>query len=175
MIRFVSASIAALALFAAQGADAQFQASDARRSSVKGGLGFTADPDTFLLGFEFDRPLQQQISLVGRLELGLEDDLVLLSPTLGARYWFDLTRTNLGGLRPLRPYVNGGMGLSYFGLDENRDDKVGFLVALGFGAEWPLTRQIALGTDMRFNIIPVGADGENFYFAWEVLGMRYRF
>ena len=81
MIRFVSASIAALALFAAQGADAQFQASDARRTSVKGGLGFTADPDTFLLGFEFDRPLQQQISLVGRLELGLEDDLVLLSPS----------------------------------------------------------------------------------------------
>ncbi len=174
MHRVLSASIAALALSAAQGADAQFSASDSQRLSLKGGIGFTVEPDSFLLGFEFDQPLQTQVSLVGRLELGVDDDIVLVSPSLSARYWFDLSRTNLGGLRPLRPFVNAGLGFSYLAWD-HRDDTVGFLIPLGFGAEWPLTPAVAVGSDMRFNIIPAGAGRESFYFAWEVLGVRYRF
>jgi hypothetical protein len=176
MHRWISIFVLAAVSVGAQSAEAQFQASDARRTSVKGGLGFTADPDAFLLGFEFDQPLQSSVSFIGRLDLAFDDNDLIVSPSVGARYWFDLTRTSLGGLRPLRPYVDAGVGFTYLDEDHNDDDDgFGLLIPLGFGAEWPITREIALGTDFHFNIIPVGADNESFYFGWQVLGVRYRF
>jgi hypothetical protein len=176
MNRWFPVCAIALVLVGAQSAQAQFQASDARRTSLKGGLGFTVDPDAFLLGFEFDQPLQSSVSFIGRLDLAFDDNDFIISPSIGARYWFDLSRTSLGGLRPLRPYVDAGLGFTYLDEDHNNHDEgFGMLIPLGFGAEWPVSREVSLGTDFHFNIIPVGADRQSFYFAWQVLGVRYRF
>jgi hypothetical protein len=147
--------------------------------SIQGGLGFTADPDTFLLEAEGNYSFGRGVSFGPAMQLGLSDNRVLLSPMVYARYGFDLRRTDLGELRRLTPYVQAGPGLTYIdhdgrGRGRDRDD-VGFLVSFGFGADYPISEHLDLGTRVLFNILPSDVLGENFYFSWQLAALRYRF
>ena len=46
---------------------------------------------------------------------------------------------------------------------------------VGFGADYPITDSVSLGSSMLFNFLPDDVVDENFYFSWQVVGVRYRF
>jgi hypothetical protein len=148
--------------------------------SVRGAIGFTLDPDTFLMAFQGDYFLDDQLSLGPLLQLGVDDDTTILAPTLNVQYAFDLTELEEDGdeiLERLKPFVQGGVGLGYIHKDRRRgdDDDVGFLLNLGFGLEYYLTDQLALGNNLLFNILPDKTNGENFFLSWQFVTLRYRF
>ncbi len=161
---------------AAQSRSARGPAED-RRLSVQAGLGFTADPDAFLLEFEGDYRLGQGLSVGALLQLGLDDDFTLVSPAGYLRYSFDLS--HLGSeLGRVTPYVQAGLGLTHIEIDGpvvGDDDDTGFLMNFGFGVEAPLTDSVSLGSKMLFNFLPDEVFGESFYFSWQVAGIRVRF
>ena len=141
--------------------------------SVQAGLGFTADPDAFLLEFEGNYRLGDGLSVGPLLQLGLDDDFTLVSPSGYVRYTFDLSHVTAPELRRLQPYVQGGLGFTY--IDDDDDDDIGFLISFGFGADYPITDSVSLGSRMLFNFLPDDVVDENFYFSWQVVGVRYRF
>lgn len=172
-----------LALVAAGSAPAEelpdVAASEARPWSLQGGLGFMVDPDAFLLGLEADYRIGNGFSLGPSIELGIDDDFTVVSPTAYLRYSFDMSGIS-ESLRPLRPFVQGGAGLTWIHLDRphssNADENdAGFLANTGFGFDYGLTRHLALGSRMLFNFMPVNVFGENFYYSWQVATLRFRF
>jgi hypothetical protein len=148
--------------------------------SIRAGLGFMASPTAFLLGFEGDYMVADQVSLGGLVELGLDDDRIIVSPVAYGRYWFDLGQYE-AELEPLVPYLQAGLGFTWWDIDRPRDDDdTAFLINFGFGAEYRFDPHLSLGSQMLFNFIPTEIhDGEpyddNFYYSWEVLTLRYRF
>src|SRR5215813_2299465 len=58
--------------------------------SLKAGLGFIADPSSFAMGFEGDYRVMEPVSVGLLTEVGLDDDVTIVSPQLFARYWPDL-------------------------------------------------------------------------------------
>src|SRR5262245_57914845 len=81
--------------------------------SVEGGVGFTADPDSFLLDFEGAYDFGNGFAVGPALQLGLDDHFVLVSPTIFGRYGFDLSGVSQPQLQRLTPYVQSGMGFTY--------------------------------------------------------------
>ncbi len=166
-------------VFGSGNATAQSREDD--RWSVSTGIGFTADPDAFLLGFEGDYRVWQGLSLGAELQLGLDDDFTIVSPTARARYSFDLSRlTRSEFFYRFQPFLQTGLGFTYIeadvpdlpGID---DDDTGFMFNFGLGAEYSLTRSLSVSSKMLFNILPGDVFGEGFYYSWEVAGLRYRF
>ena len=149
--------------------------SEEGRFSIAMGMGFTAAPDspeTFLLDFEGDYRLAQGFSLGGQIQIGLEDDYTLVSPAGYLRYTFDLDA--------VRPYAMAGFGFTYVDLDLPAgspidDDDVGFMLNFGIGTDVVLTDRISLTSKMLFNFMPDDIFGEDFYYSWEILGVRFRF
>ena len=178
-------ALSALCAVAAQAQDAYGRSggrSDTGPLSVHMGLGFTAGPSAFLLGFEADYLVFEQVSLGGLVQLALDDDYTIVSPVAYGRYWVDLGQYD-AELDPLVPYLQTGLGFTWwerdlrFGRD---DDDTAFLINFGFGAEYRFTPHLALGSQMLFNFIPTEifddrAYDDHFYYSWEVLGLRYRF
>ena len=78
------------------------------RVSLGGALGFTLDPDTFLLAFNGDYFVNDNFALGPLLQLGVSGNRVLLAPTLNFRGVFDL---RVRELKSLKPFVQGGFGL----------------------------------------------------------------
>ncbi len=160
---------------------ADAEASEDRRWSLSTGLGFTASPEAFLLGFEGDYRVWRGLSLGAELQLGLDDDYTIVSPTARARYTFDLRRvTRSEFVQRLRPYLQSGLGFTYIEVDVPDlpgidDDDTGFMFNFGFGAEYPITRSLSLNSKMLFNVLPGDVFGEGFYYSWEVAGLRWRF
>ena len=161
------------------GTDPYAEDSGAGRFSIRTGLGFTADPDGFLLGFEGDYAFTEHLSTGVLLQLGLDDDRTIVSPVVYGRF-----RSDLGGidpaLEPLEPYIHLGFGITYWHVDRRpprsgTTDDVEFLLNPGVGIEYRFTDHVSAGTHMMFNIIPAEIFGERFYFSWEVLTLRYRF
>jgi opacity protein-like surface antigen len=157
----------------------QNDASDVGRFSLRTGLGFTADPESFLLGFEGDYAISENFSAGALLQLGVDDDRTIVSPVVYGRI-----RSDLGGidpdLRAIEPFIQLGLGLTYWDVDRPRPgsgttDDTEFLLNTGFGAEYRITDHVSVGSMMLFNIVPDAIFGERFYFSWEVLTARYRF
>jgi outer membrane protein with beta-barrel domain len=181
---------AAIVCFAASGAWAQPEEDrygttnepiqgydDSGTFSLRTGLGFTADPDTLLLGFEGEYAFNDYFSMGPMVQLGIDDDTTLVSPVLFARF-----KTDLGGidpdLEPVEPYFQVGPGFTYWDIDAppgRDDDDLEFLLNLGIGTEYRIDEHFSLGTQFGFNIIPTEIFDERFYFSWEVLTLRYRF
>lgn len=146
--------------------------------SVETGLGFTADPESFLLEFEGNYRVGGGFSFGPMVQLGLDDDFTLVSSTGYFRYTFDLSGVGSGGLRRLEPYVQTGFGFTYVNRDVPPgfdDDDADFLADFGFGADFRLNESFSLDSRMLFNFIPGGVFGENFYYSWQVAGLRFRF
>ena len=152
-----------------------------RRWSIQSGLGFTAGPDAFLMAYEAGYRMTDHISVGAALQLGLDDDFTVVSPTGFVRYSFDLN--SMGAAQTfdrLTPFVQGGLGLTYIKVDLPSgvpvdDDDIGFLMNFGFGAEYSLSESMSLGSRMMFNVLPTDVFGDNFYYSWEVATLRYRF
>jgi hypothetical protein len=153
------------------------KAGEAGALSLQGGLGFTADPDAFLLEFEGDFGLGNGFSIGPALQLGVDDNLALVSPTLFGRYSVDLRGTTHEHLRRMTPYAQFGLGLTHIDKENRRRDRddTGFLMNLGFGVDYAVTKNVSFGSRMLFNILPEDVLNENFYYSWQVAAIRYRF
>lgn len=148
--------------------------------SVRSGLGFTVDPDSFLINFEVERFMRKEVAVGFAIQLGADDDYVLVSPHLFARYVFDLSRASSEFARKAQPYAQGGLGLTHLAVDSSL--KVGgsdksetdFMMNFGIGVDYPLNRSITIGTRMLINIVPADVLDERIFFSWEILSIRYR-
>jgi opacity protein-like surface antigen len=158
-------------------ADSQAPHSEDGGFSVQGGLGFTADPDAFLLEFEGSYSIDGAVSFGPAIQIAVDDDLVLVSPTLFTRYSFDLSDATSEVIRPLSPYVQAGLGLTHIDRKRRRRyrDETGFLMNLGMGVDYAVSENVSIGSRMLFNILPGDVEDENFYFSWQVAGLRYHF
>src|SRR5262245_25828782 len=58
----------------------------AKRWSVRGGLGFTADPGMFLMALEGDYHLLQNLAIGPLAQLAVSDEDLLIAPTVNAQY-----------------------------------------------------------------------------------------
>ena len=151
--------------------------------SLKPGLGFTASPTTLLLGFEGDYRVMEPISLGLLTEVGIDDDVTIVSPQLFARYWPDLGEMIDPDVAFVEPYVHLGIGFSWWDADVYKrvnDDDTAFLLSPGFGVDFRINEHVAVGSQMLFNIIPTGIHDDTpiddqFYYSWEVVGVRFRF
>jgi len=143
----------------------------------RGGLGFTADPETFLTGLEFDFVATPNVSLGPLVQIGVSDKHTLVAPTLNARYRFFISDADKD-LRRLKPFVNAGLGLVYMEKERRHRtdaDEVDFLLNTGFGLEYDLHESVAVGTHFLFNIVPWKVVDERFFFSWQVVTLTLRF
>ena len=145
-----------------------------RTKSLRGAFGFTLDPETFLLAFEGNYFVDENFAVGPLLQLGVSGNRVILAPTVNFRGVFDLP---VEGLERLKPFVQGGMGLAYLQKDNRRgdNDDVGFLFNFGFGADYHLTNELSLGSNILFNVMPDKVLGENFFFSWQLISASFHF
>jgi opacity protein-like surface antigen len=180
MNRLNSTVVLALAcqLMISSTANAQAVPADpAKLWSVRGGLGFTADPGTFLINFEAERFMRDEVAVGLALQLGVDDDNLLVSPILFARYILDLSGSTNKIVKRTNPFVQAGLGLTHLRIKSDNMKKDGdatdFLMSFGLGVDYPLNGTIDIGSRMLINVIPGKVRGEGLYFSWEVLSIRY--
>jgi len=146
-----------------------------RGLAARAGLGFTADPTTFLLDFELPYALERWIAIGPSIQVGLDDDRTLVMPTANVT----LRIPDLPGrsLDRVQPFGFAGIGFAWIEREKRRetDDGAGFLVDAGFGVEYQVSEKVFLGTRMTFNFLPQSTQGERFIFAWQMAGLRIAF
>jgi hypothetical protein len=150
--------------------------------SLRGGLGFTLDPTSFMFAVEGDYEVVPQFSLGANVQTGLDDDVTIVTPTLFARYRIDMGAMD-SSLAAVEPSLGLGVGFTYWDRDlqfGREDDDVAFLIDVRPGIEYRFTPNFAIGTLLHFNIMPTGLFDdkdyeEQFYFGWEVLTFRVTF
>lgn len=144
------------------------------------GLGFPAGPEAFTVGVEADFLVRGQLSMGPMVQVGLEDDFAVLSPTAFARLRFDLPGHG-ETLRRVRPFIQAGAGVAYVGIEVpdlpcvGVDDDIGLFTNAGLGADFRLSHSFSIGTKLLVNMMPGEVFGESFSFSWEVAALRYRF
>ena len=74
-------------------AQTQPQVGPAKPWSLRGGIGLMDDPDAFLMNFEIERYMRDEVTVGFALQLGVDDDYTVVSPMVFARYVFDQMRT----------------------------------------------------------------------------------
>ncbi len=144
--------------------------------SIQTGIGFTADPDTFLLNLDAPYAFNDWISFGPAIQIGLESERTLVAPTANLR----VTIPDLPGraFDRVHPYGIAGMGFAVIENDNGRRDgdaAVGFLIDFGAGVEYQVSEKVFLGTQMIFNLLPGEVKREEFYFAWQIAGIRFDF
>ena len=151
------------------------QAHDDSTISARGSIGFTADPDTFLMTLEVPWKADDLVSVGPLFQLGFSDDHVLVAPTLEVY----LTPRLTDDLRDIHPYAHMGMGFMYLEKDHRRagrDEKdADFLLATGLGVEYAVQQNLFVGTGFLFDFVPAGVAGERFIFGWQMLTLRAAF
>src|SRR5262245_2516093 len=151
--------------------------------SLKAGLGFTSSPTSLALGFEGEYRGMEPVSVGLLTEVGIDDDVTIVSPQLFARWWPDRGEMIDPDVAFLEPYAHLGIGFSWWDADVYKgvdDDDTQFLLSPGFGLDFRINEHIAVGTQMLFNVIPTGIHDDTpiddqFYYSWEVVGVRFRF
>lgn len=148
--------------------------------SVRGAIGFTLDPETFLLAGEVDYFFNDSFAAGPLLQFGVSDDDLILMPSVNFLCQLDLSQMSEepgGALERLKPFAQGGIGFAFIDKD-NRfgdDDDIGFMFNVGFGIDYYLAESFAVGNNLLFNIMPDDVVGENFLFTWQFVSVRYRF
>lgn len=179
--RWTALAAATALLFAASSALAQSRSAadderddDRTRVSIGGSLGFFADdPGGVNLGFEIPIEVDRNFSVGPWATLGLADDFLLVLASANFRYHFDVFESRK--LRKLRPFLQGGMGVAYYDDDRAREDDTGFLLNMGFGADYEISDHVLFGSNMMFNTVPTFRPSRAFYWTWQFLSLRYRF
>ena len=143
--------------------------------SLRAGIGFTADPDTFLLNFEMPYAFDQWVSAGPMFQIGLDDHNTIVAPTVNVT----VTVPDLPGqdYDRVHPYGFVGMGFAYLEDDNRRNDNssTGFLINFGFGLEYQVSEKFFLGSQMMFNFLPEETLEEHFFYSWQVGGARISF
>jgi hypothetical protein len=176
-IAFLAAAALILATTAASAqsrSSAEREDDDGVRASVAASLGFFGDdPGGLNLGFELPIEVNRNLSVGPWVALGLADDFLLVSATANVRYHFDVFES--AKLRKLRPFLQGGAGLTYYDDDDRDDDDTGFLMNMGLGAEYLVDEHVGIGSNIMFNVAPTFRPSQAFYWSWQFLQVRYRF
>ena len=175
-LRCVASAGLLLALFAPS-AFAQSVGPQAGDWSIQGGGGFTADPDGGLVAADIEYAITDDFGFGPSLQLAFDDDLTIVAPTVNLRYRVDLSDVNNEFVRRLEPFGQLGAGFAYIEKDHRPgdDDDIGFLMNGGLGAEYWVTDALAVGNTILFNGMPDDVEGENFFFSWQLVTLRYRF
>ncbi len=167
----VAAGLVLGMLFLATEAGAQNAASP---WTIGGGLGFSAGPTTFALDGDAAYALDEHMSIGPRIQLGFSNKKTIVTPTLNFRYAFDMNLSPDPSARKLTPFFQAGIGLGYIRKERSSGhiDDTGFLFNLGGGVEWSLGGA-TLGSNLMFNVLPSETAGENFYFSWQLITLRF--
>jgi hypothetical protein len=141
------------------------------------GLGFVADPKTFLVDLAIPYATGNGVSFGPRIQIGVSEDRTFIAPTLSLEYSHDLRSAVAGPFGYLRPLVQAGIGFSSLEKDGRRGDNQAFdfLFDIGAGVEYPITDGFAVASVFDFNIIPRESLGETLIFTWQVLQLRVQF
>jgi hypothetical protein len=147
--------------------------------SVRGGFGFTADPSGFLMSLGVPVTLNDFLAVSPDFMISVDDDDLIVAPGVDLEFRISGKRTwDNPDLKKLTPVFRLGTGLAYIEKDQHRgadEDGTGWLLRAGMGVEYEVTQDVHLGSHMRFNILPVKAADERFFFSWEILSMRFDF
>lgn len=140
--------------------------------SIRGGVGFTADPTTFQLGVDVPFRISENLALGPSVEAGFDDDHTFFAPTWSFEFRLPM------GENPFLPYAHLGVGAAY--LEEERSwrrdrDDWALLFDAGIGGDLWVTDQFAVGTRVTFHLMPEDLIDENFIFSWRVLTGRFSF
>jgi hypothetical protein len=156
-------------------AQEQIQVGPAKPWSLRAGIGLMADPDAFLMNFEIERFMRDEVAVGFALQLGVDDDYTVVSPMVFSRYVFDFSGFENELVSMLQPYVQGGAGLTHIDLDRSGSNGNGtdFLVSLGAGLDIPLNDTLGVGTRVLVNLIPGEVVNQRIYISWEILSIRY--
>ncbi len=181
MQRFWLGILSALVLAApaaqAQSGAAWDDANDDTGFGARLGLGFTADPGTFLIDLAAPYSVGSGASIGPRIQIGLADNSRFIGTTIDLGYSHDLGNLLDGALRKLRPSLHAGIGFAslYKAGRPGKDSGTGFLVDVGLGFEYPLAQKFTLGSQITVNIMPGDVVGETIVFSWQLLQMRLAF
>ena len=144
---------------------------------VRGGIGFTVDPDELLLNFELAHQFDQYISFGPMLQIGVADNRSIWAPTAN----LTITVPDMPGedLDNFHPFLFAGIGV---GVLENGDRggradtrQTGFLVNTGLGLDYALNEQLSVGTRVIFNFLPGRTLNEDMFYSWEIVGFKFAF
>ncbi len=143
--------------------------------SLRAGVGFIDDPTAALLNFEAPYAFDRRVSVGPMLQVGLDKDNTIIAPTLN----LTVTIPDLPGedWDRIKPFGFLGIGFAYIKDDNRRNDNssTGFLVDFGFGLEYQLSESLFVGSQMTFNFLPETTLGQNFFYSWQVGGLRLAF
>lgn len=143
--------------------------------SVRSGLGFTADPTSFLLNFEVPYAFESWFAIGPMLQIGLAEDDTLVIPTLN----MTLKIPDLPGrdFDRVHPYGFAGVGFAYIEREVRNEDRdgAGFLVTAGLGVEYQVSERVYFGSQMMFNFLPKETEGDHFIYSWQLGGIRFVF
>ncbi len=136
------------------------------------GIGFTDDPDTFLTVVEADFYLKDNLFVAPLLQIGVDDENTIFAPTVGIKGEFPA-----GSDDRLRLHALAGIGLVYIEKENRRgdDDDVGFLFNVGFGGHFQVSDETSIGSTLLFNVMPDDVVGENYFFSWKLISVKFRF
>ena len=143
--------------------------------SVRAGIGFIDDPTAFLVNVELPYAFDRWVAVGPMFQIGLDDNNTIVAPTLNLSVGIpDLPGEDFDALRP---YGFAGVGFAWIEDDNRRNDdsSAGFLVNFGFGLELEVTRHFYVGSQMSFNFLPERTLGQDFFYAWQVGGLRLAF
>jgi hypothetical protein len=170
-----------------------------RKWSVSTGIGFASSigafstPSPFF--FPFFRPavispsqsgflwqldgqyrVTPEISVGGFLQVAPFTGGTLFSIAADGRYHFGFLRSQSNEfLSKLTPYAGVGFGLGHVGSDFGDVSDNAALFSFIAGIEYDVTDQVALTSDMRFNVLAGELFGDSFYYSWQIVGARLRF
>ncbi len=146
-----------------------------RGFSARVGVGFTSGPDTFLINLEAPYAFDRWVSLGPMIQIGLEDDEKIVAPTAN----LSVRIPDLPGraFDRLHPFLQLGVGFAWIE-DEDRpgsNSATGFLVPFGVGIEYQVSEHFHVGSQMMFNFLPDSTLSQNFFYSWQMLGIRLAF
>jgi hypothetical protein len=158
------------------GAAEPFQRPRLGALAVHGGLGFTAGPEAFLFTVGAEYFVTSNIAVGPLFQFAFADNWDIVAPSIQGRYVFDLDAPSSEPLGRLKPFAEVGMGACYIGHTRQGDDEEwAFLINFGGGIDYFFTDNLALGTEMLFNFLPGEAQGQHFFFSWQVVTVRFLF
>jgi hypothetical protein len=144
---------------------------------LRAGIGFTADPGTFLMALGLPLEFGESVALGPYVQFGIDDHATIVAPGASLEYRFDTSRARDPIVRRLIPFMQAGAAGVFIHKERrgNDDDEVGLNISVGFGLEYLFRDGIAVGSNMRFNALPFEVSDEHFFFSWEVATVRLRF
>ncbi len=136
-----------------------------------GSLGFisnTTDGTVFAFNLNFDRFLNEQISLGPLVQLGFSGDLTQTGVSGQGKYWFDLPGTS----ERLKAAFEGGIGFIH--ASQDRDD-TSFLIPIGASLYYWTTDSLSLGATflLNFTDLDVGFGNDTNIMPALAFGVRF--